>query len=230
MAISWRFADWPLRAKMAALLVAASLLPLAIWAYIDLRQDQARMLDGMKDLLEARGDQIVRELDSFHRGYQRSADRMARFPDSAAYCAETPERRAALPRRDAGHSVDLPCQRCRHPRRCLARRLRAHRHRDGDAADRARPRRPAASCRRLCRAARSSPIPSSPRPGADRCRRSPTWHRCSAGPAGGLRGGDVGARGVAVERRQDLQRPGRPRQLRGAVRPRGHPHRPHLQR
>ena len=96
MAISWRFIDWPLRAKMAALLVAASLLPLAIWAYIDLRQDQARLLEGMKNLLEARGDQIVRELDSFHRGYQRSADRIARLPDSAAYCAGPAERRPAL--------------------------------------------------------------------------------------------------------------------------------------
>ena len=75
MTISLRFADWPLRAKMAALLVAASLLPLAIWAYVDLRQDEARLLDGMKSLLEARGDQIVHELDSFHRGYQRAVER-----------------------------------------------------------------------------------------------------------------------------------------------------------
>src|SRR5712671_7105628 len=95
MAASFRFADWPLRAKMAALLVAASLLPLSIWAYIDLRQDQARLLTGVKDILEARGDQIVHELDGFHRGHQRSADRIARFPDSAAYCAATPEQRAA---------------------------------------------------------------------------------------------------------------------------------------
>ena len=91
----FRFADWPLRAKMAALLVAASLLPLAIWAYIDLQQDRARLLSGMENLLQARGDQIVRELDGFHRGYQRSVDRIARFPDSAAYCAATPEGRAA---------------------------------------------------------------------------------------------------------------------------------------
>jgi PAS domain S-box-containing protein len=90
-----RFADWPLRAKMAALLAAVSLLPLALWAAIDLRQDQARVLDGMKRLLEARGDQIVHELDSFHRGYQRAVGRIARFPDSAAYCADTPDGRAA---------------------------------------------------------------------------------------------------------------------------------------
>ena len=99
----FRFADWPLRAKMAALLVAASLLPLAIWAYIDLRYDQARLLSGMQDLLEARGDQIVRELDGFHRGYRRAAEQIARFPDASAYCADTVERRAA--RRDALMSI-----------------------------------------------------------------------------------------------------------------------------
>ena len=95
MTMWFRFADWPLRAKIAALVVMASLLPLAIWAYVDLRNDQAQLLDGAKNLLAARGDQIVHELDSFHRGHQRSVDRMARFPDSAAFCAEAPERRAA---------------------------------------------------------------------------------------------------------------------------------------
>jgi PAS domain S-box-containing protein len=80
---------------MAALLVAASLLPLSVWAYLDLRADQVRLLNGVKDVLEARGDQIVHELDSFHRSYQRSVNRMALYPDSASYCAETPARRAA---------------------------------------------------------------------------------------------------------------------------------------
>jgi PAS domain S-box-containing protein len=92
--VPFRFADWPLRAKMAALLVAASLLPLAVWAIVDLQQDRDRLLDGMKNLLQARGDQIVRELDGFHRGYQRSVERIARYPDSSAYCTGTPEQRA----------------------------------------------------------------------------------------------------------------------------------------
>ena len=41
----------------------------------------------MQDLLQARGDQVVRELDSFHRGYRRAFDRLALFPDVKAYCA-----------------------------------------------------------------------------------------------------------------------------------------------
>src|SRR5688572_15230199 len=95
MMTSLRFADWPLRLKMAVLLVAASLLPLAIWAWIDLRQDKARLMAGVESLLQARGDQIVHELDGFHRGYQRAVDRMARYPDSTASCQQAPPRDAA---------------------------------------------------------------------------------------------------------------------------------------
>ncbi len=133
-----RFADWPLRAKLATLLVVASLLPLAIWAYIDLRQDQARRLEGVKNLLEARGDQIVRELDSFHRGHERSVDRLARFPDSAAYCAETPERRgvrhAAMLGILAAYTPATPASAALRDRR-----LRTRRHRDGNTTDRSEP-------------------------------------------------------------------------------------------
>ena len=90
----FRFADWPLRAKMSALLVVAALLPLGIWAYIDLRHDQERLVSGMKDLLQARGDQIARELDGFHRGYSRAVEQIVRFPDSAPYCKDSPAHRA----------------------------------------------------------------------------------------------------------------------------------------
>jgi PAS domain S-box-containing protein len=91
-----RFRDWPLRAKMAALLVAASLLPLALQTYIDLRQTQERLLAGMKNLLEARGDQVVHELDAFHVGYQRAVERIARFPSSVAFCLAAEKDRAAM--------------------------------------------------------------------------------------------------------------------------------------
>jgi PAS domain S-box-containing protein len=102
LTIPWRFSDWPLRAKMTALVLAVSLLPLAISAYADLRQTQARLLTATKDLLSARGDQIAHELDGFHRGHQRSVDSVARFPDTAAYCAAPPERRAELASRTMG--------------------------------------------------------------------------------------------------------------------------------
>ena len=96
MTISWRFADWPLRAKMAALLVAASLLPLSLLTYIDLRQTEHRLLEATKDLLVARADQLAHELDNFHRGYRRAVDRIARFPEAAAFCDANTARRAQL--------------------------------------------------------------------------------------------------------------------------------------
>ncbi|MEO8804939.1 MAG: PAS domain S-box protein [Burkholderiaceae bacterium] len=93
---------------MSALLVAASLLPLAIWAYFDVQQERAHLLTGVKDILAARGDQIVHELDGFHRGHQRAVDRIARYPDSAGYCAETPEDRTAHHARMLGILAAFP--------------------------------------------------------------------------------------------------------------------------
>lgn len=92
----FRFRDWSLRAKIAALLAAAALLPLGLSAYIDVRQMQAQLLDSMESLLSARSDQIVQELDSTHLGYQRAVERIARFPDTTAYCAAAPNQRASL--------------------------------------------------------------------------------------------------------------------------------------
>ena len=99
MQLSLRFADWPLRAKMAGLLVVASLLPLLVGAFIELRQERARVLDGMKSLLRARGDQIARELDAFHRSYLRAVEQIAHLPGATAYCSDGSDGRRA--RRDA---------------------------------------------------------------------------------------------------------------------------------
>ena len=91
-----RIADWPLRAKLAALFVCVSLLPLALLTYLDLRQTQARVLQSTSQLLQARGDQIVRELEGFHHGYLRSVDRAARFDDTRAFCTGSPAQRKEL--------------------------------------------------------------------------------------------------------------------------------------
>jgi signal transduction histidine kinase/ActR/RegA family two-component response regulator len=93
-----RFTDWPLRAKMVALLAAASLVPLALAAYLDIRQTEALLLDGMRSLLEARGDELVRDLDTFHHGHLRSVERIALFPATTEFCAQPAGRRSgALP-------------------------------------------------------------------------------------------------------------------------------------
>lgn len=96
MRFPFRLPGWSLRARLATLLVLVSLVPLVIGAYVDIRQTQTQLLDGMKQLLQARADQLVRELDSFHRAHQRSADRLARTPDAVAFCAGDADRQAAL--------------------------------------------------------------------------------------------------------------------------------------
>jgi PAS domain-containing protein len=80
------FLDWPLRAKMAALLVVASVLPLGVAAYRDTSEARRRLLANTAALLAARGDQLVGELDTFHRGYVRSVDKLARLPDVGELC------------------------------------------------------------------------------------------------------------------------------------------------
>jgi PAS domain S-box-containing protein len=82
MPLSWRrFGDWPVRAGIAAILVVASSLPLIIAAVVDIRRAKSQLLEATADVLAARGDQLVRELDAFNRGYQRTADEIAHWPD-----------------------------------------------------------------------------------------------------------------------------------------------------
>src|SRR5260370_23037590 len=82
----FRFMDWPLRAKMAMLLIVASLLPLGIATFVNIREARERLLASTGALLTARGDQLVRELDTFNRGYQRSVDRVAHLPNVVGFC------------------------------------------------------------------------------------------------------------------------------------------------
>jgi PAS domain S-box-containing protein len=84
----FRFMDWSLRTKIAALLVTASLLPMLVAGLIDLRGARAQLLANTENLLQARGDQLVRELDDFNRGYSRASNRTASLPDVRAVCRE----------------------------------------------------------------------------------------------------------------------------------------------
>jgi hypothetical protein len=81
-----RFADWSLRLKMAALLVVASLLPLSGAAFKDIRGARRQLLATTEALLAARGDQLVGEMDAFHRAFRRSTERLARLPGVLAFC------------------------------------------------------------------------------------------------------------------------------------------------
>jgi PAS domain S-box-containing protein len=80
MKVLLRLFDWPLRAKMAALLAVASFLPLAIAALLDVRDARKARLGATKALLSARGDHVRELIDGFHRVYRVSVDRFARLP------------------------------------------------------------------------------------------------------------------------------------------------------
>jgi len=83
--VSW-IASGSLRAKMAMLWAVASVLPLTVVGVLDWRQARERLQVTLQEVLEARSDQVVREVDSFHRAYQPGAARMARFQAVRAYC------------------------------------------------------------------------------------------------------------------------------------------------
>ncbi|MBI5719323.1 MAG: PAS domain-containing protein [Burkholderiales bacterium] len=92
-----RWHDLRLRTRLAALLVAASVLPLALSAFIGIWHARAELLDSTKSQLRSGAEQIARELDEFHRGRLRAAERIARFPEAMAFCeADAARRTAAL--------------------------------------------------------------------------------------------------------------------------------------
>jgi signal transduction histidine kinase len=86
--------NWSLRAKLAALLIAASVMPLTISAFIDIREMRLQRITDARNLLAARADQVAREIDSIHQGYWNSTERVSRLPAVQAYCAAPPDQRA----------------------------------------------------------------------------------------------------------------------------------------
>jgi PAS domain S-box-containing protein len=83
-----------MRSKIVALFMVASLLPLALSAYLDWRRMRADLYQGRSQLLQARADQLADTLDHFNLGYLHSVERIARFPDTTEICgprAEDPE-------------------------------------------------------------------------------------------------------------------------------------------
>jgi PAS domain S-box-containing protein len=77
-----RFTDWPLRAKLTALLVAVALLPLIVSTAIDIRDARHRLVTQNAALLAARGDQLRGELDNLNDTYLHAAERIAHIPNA----------------------------------------------------------------------------------------------------------------------------------------------------
>jgi len=80
-------AELSLRAKLAGLLVAASVIPLGVSAFLDIREMRAKGVRDAEALLTARAEQISRELDSTHEGYRNATVRVANLPAVKTYCA-----------------------------------------------------------------------------------------------------------------------------------------------
>jgi len=89
-----RLRDWPIRRKMLALLLAASILPLVITAIIEFRTARALIRQSATALLRARATHLADRIDDFHLTFQRSADRLSRLPLPNAFCHASPVDRA----------------------------------------------------------------------------------------------------------------------------------------
>jgi len=89
--------DWPLRVKLTALLLVASLIPLGVAAVVDIRDARQRLIAHASALLGARADQLAREIDAFNFTYRSAALGLARVPISPEYARSAdPALRASL--------------------------------------------------------------------------------------------------------------------------------------
>ena len=89
-----RLRDWPIRRKMLALLLAASILPLALTAIIEFRTASTIIRQSATALLRARATHLADRIDDFHLTFQRSVDRLSRLPLPNAFCQASPAERA----------------------------------------------------------------------------------------------------------------------------------------
>jgi signal transduction histidine kinase/ActR/RegA family two-component response regulator len=76
----YRFRDWPLRLKMAMLVVLASLLPLAIATWISINNAHDQLVVDRSNLLAARSEQLVAGIETLISDNQRVVARVARVP------------------------------------------------------------------------------------------------------------------------------------------------------
>jgi CheY-like chemotaxis protein/signal transduction histidine kinase/HAMP domain-containing protein len=91
-----RFRDWPLRAKLLVLLVAASALPLAMTTFLEFRSAGSLIQQSAVALLAARADQLAGHLDAFHASFRGASERLAAFPVLKRFCSLPPSERARV--------------------------------------------------------------------------------------------------------------------------------------
>ena len=96
MPVLFRFADWPLRTKMAVLLICASLLPMLAVNWLSIQSMRTQLRTDRGELLAARGDDVVARIDTFLSGHQRSVARMAASPNVSRILDAPASQRDAL--------------------------------------------------------------------------------------------------------------------------------------
>jgi signal transduction histidine kinase len=96
MASWYRMMDWPLRAKMAALLVAASLVPLAISFWISIGNARQDNLRSTATVLALRADTLAGRIDTFNDAYLHSVNRLARIQVLPALLQAKPSEFASI--------------------------------------------------------------------------------------------------------------------------------------
>jgi signal transduction histidine kinase/ActR/RegA family two-component response regulator/PAS domain-containing protein len=92
----YRFRDWPLRRKVAVLLVFASLVPLGLATWLSIREARRQLLLDTSAVLAARGDQVVGRIDTFIHGYEGAVQRLSRVPGILRMLQADPKDRAPL--------------------------------------------------------------------------------------------------------------------------------------
>ncbi len=87
--------DWPLRAKMATLLLVASLVPLGISFSISLHNASQEQQHTTKVVLATQSETLAERIDTVNSGYLSSAGRLAKFPDAVSFMQASPAKARA---------------------------------------------------------------------------------------------------------------------------------------
>jgi PAS domain S-box-containing protein len=83
------YRDWPLRAKMIALLLATAFIPFLLYALLEVRESAQQILDEQTALLTARADQLADEIDTFQIERRKHAAQLAAAA-AAVDCCDSP--------------------------------------------------------------------------------------------------------------------------------------------
>lgn len=92
----YRFRHWPLRARMALLLLCACALPLLLLGVLDVREARDRLFNDEAQLLATHGDNLSQDIDAFNTGYLRAVNKLAVLPLSQDFCTAGTAQHAQL--------------------------------------------------------------------------------------------------------------------------------------